>query len=192
MPDLAAQLPEFIFIGVFQIVIGDHRMGQARVTQLYIRAGVAHTVHFNGMIQHHGRGIVQADAVKAAVDALSRHNAGCGLHGLLLSGQTVFIAVAADASGTVAAHFADAAVRIVKQHFVVAARSGGLHDHQAVSTNGEVPLAESPGHLGKTADRQMLFQIVYNQKVVSGAVHFPKFQYNTFLAGFCCHYNSTQ
>ena len=45
-----------------------------------------------------------------------------------LAGQTIFVAVAANATGAVAAHFTEAAVRIEKQHPIVTALKRGIYD----------------------------------------------------------------
>ena len=151
-------------------------MGKAGVAQLHIGAGPGDAVYLHRKVQGDCGGIVEPDTVETAVDPFSGHDAGGGLHGLPCSGQAGLTAVAADAAGTVSAHFADAAVAVVKEHLVIAALSGSFHHHQPIGSNGQAPLTQNPGDLGKCLLRQMLFQIVQYDEVVSGAIHFPKAQ----------------
>ena len=71
-----------------------------------------------------------------------------------LAGQTIFVAVAADATGAVAAHFTEAAVRIEKQHPIVTALKRGIYDHQTVGPNGQMAFAQSAGQSGKSRFRE--------------------------------------
>ena len=173
--ELAAQLPQPGLASLLKALEGDHRVRKTRIAQLHIGAGVCYAVHLHGTVQTDGGGIVEADAVAAAADPLSGYHSGGGLHPLRLPCQAVFKAVAADAAGAVAAHLAHGAVRVEKQHFVIAALGGGVYHHEAVSPDGEVPFAQDPGQPGKVLRRQVFLQVVQDDKVVACAVHFPKF-----------------
>ena len=101
-----------------------------------------------------------------------------------VAGQTIFVAVAADAAGTVAAHFTEAAVRIEKQHPIVTALKRGIYDHQTVGPNGQMAFAQSAGQSGKAGFGKMLYHIIYNDKVIAGTVHFPEPQVNHLKAWY--------
>ena len=113
-------------------------------------------VYLHGGVQLHCGGIVEADPVQPLGDTPSRDNAGGGLHRLGLPGETQFISVSADTPGAVAAHLAHAAVTVEKQHFIVSALGGGIHHHQAVRADGQMPLAQRPSGLRQTLRRQVL------------------------------------
>ena len=149
-------------------------MGNARITQLNIGAGVAHAVHLHRVVQLYRSGVIEPDAIHPPIDALAGHQACGGLHPLLLSGQAFFIAIAADAPGSVAAHLTHAAVGVEEEHPVVATGLGGIHHHQPVGPDGKVALAKASGQLRQLLLRQMLLQVVDEDKVIAGAVHFPK------------------
>ena len=136
------------------------------------------------MIQIQSSDIVEADFIKPLRDALPNDDAGGGLHGLSLTCKACLVAVAADAPGAVAAHFAHASVGVEKQHFVIAALAGGFYNHQTVGADGQVSLAECAGDGGEGLVRQLLFQIVQDQEVVACAVHFPEFQIGSSFGCF--------
>ena len=88
------------------------------------------------------------------------------------AGQAVFIAITADAPGSVAAHLSLGAVGIIEEHPVVAAQEGGVYDHQAVGADGEAPVAEGAGDGGEQGGVHVFGQVVEDDEVVSGSVHF--------------------
>ena len=149
-------------------------MGQTGIAQLHIGAVIGDTIHFHGIVQLHCGGIVETDPVQPLRHPVARDDSRGGLHRLHLARQTVFVAVPADAPGAVAAHLAHAAVGIEKQHLVVAALGRGVHNHQTIGTDGQVPLAQRPGHLREALRREMFLQIIQHHKVVAGTVHFPE------------------
>ena len=171
----AAQLPQLALIRLPQAGEGHRRVGQAGAAQLHVGTGIGDAVHLHGAVQADGGGVVEADPVAAAVNPLPRHHSGGGLHPLDLSGETRLIAVAADAAGAVAAHLPHGAVGVEEQHPVISALDGGLHHHEAVGPDGEMPLAQCPGQPGEVLRREALLQVVQNEKVVARAVHFPEF-----------------
>ena len=154
-------------------------MGNAGISQLYVGAGIPDAVHLHGDVQLYCGGIVQVDPIQPAADPLARDDPGGGLHRLGVPSQTGLITVPADAPGTIAAHLTHTAVGIVKAHFVVAALGGGVYHHQSVCADGKMPFTKSFCDLGQKLHRQMLFQIVQHDKIISGAVHFPEFQKDT-------------
>ncbi len=147
--DLPAQLPQLVFVRFLQSPVGDHRMGNAGIAQLHIGAGIAHAVDFHRGIQFYRGGIVEPDAVEPLIDPLTGDDAGRGLHRLGLPGQAVFVAVAADTAGTVAAHFTGASIIIVKPHPIIAALNRRINDHQTIGADGELPVAKRTGQRRK-------------------------------------------
>ncbi|MPM85020.1 hypothetical protein SDC9_132097 [bioreactor metagenome] len=63
MPHGTAQLPQLALVRVPQVPVGDHGVGQARVPQLYIGAGIPEAAHLDGVLKLDGGGVVQPDAV---------------------------------------------------------------------------------------------------------------------------------
>ena len=99
-------------------------MGHAGISQLHI-GNVALPV------QIQNAGIIQLHPVGVLVQPLPRHQTGIGFHHHGLSGNAVVISVAADAPGTVAAHFATGAVGIVKMKPKIGFL-GIIHCHKAI------------------------------------------------------------
>ena len=119
-----------------------------------------------------------------AVDAPAGDDARGGLHLLLLPGEAVLIAVAADAPGSVAAHLPLGAVGVVEEHPEAAPLSRGLHHHQTVGPDGEAAAAEHPGQPRQGGDGQVLRQIVEDNKVVAGPVHLGELHGGNHLLEF--------
>ena len=145
---------------------------------------MANAVDHNGRVQTGRGGIIQADPIETLANAVASYQTGGGLYMLDLAGQTIFVAVAANATGAVAAHFTEAAVRIEKQHPIVTALKRGIYDHQTVGPNGQMAFAQSAGQSGKAGFGKMLYHIIYNDKVIAGAVHFPEPQVNHLKAWY--------
>ena len=57
-------------------------------------------------------------------------------------------------------------------------------DHQTVGPNGQMAFAQSAGQSGKAGFGKMLYHIIYNDKVIAGAVHFPEPQVNHLKAWY--------
>ena len=91
------------------------------------------------------------------------------------AGQARLIAIAADAAGAVAAHLAHGAVAVEEQHAEVPLALGLVHDHEAVGPQGAVGGAEGLGDAGEGFGGQALLQVVEDDEVVAGSVHFPEF-----------------
>ena len=174
--DCPPQFPEFVFVRGPEIGIGNHCVRKTRIPQLHIGAGIGRAVDLDGMVQLNQGRVIEADTVELRIDPLAGHHTGGCFHGLSLTGQVVFIAVAADAAGPVAAHLTQTSVRIIEQHPVVSALGRRVYDHQAVGSNGEMPLTQGAGKLREILNRKMLFQIVQDDKVISRTVHFPELQ----------------
>ena len=119
--------------------------------------------------------VIEADFVKAAVNAMACHNACCGFNSLHFPCQAYLVAVAADAACTVSAHFAHASVGVVESHFVVRL-FGRFYKHHAVSTDGHMSFAEKSGNFAVLFCRDFFFYVVDYDEVVSGSVHLPEFQ----------------
>ena len=90
------------------------------------------------------------------------------------TGKIVFVPIAADAPGAVAAHLAQTAVGVVKAHAVIAAAFGGDHQHQPVGPQGAVLRAEATGQVRHRLEWQAGLPVVEKDEVVSGSVHFGK------------------
>ena len=120
-------------------------------------------------------GSVQPNPVGIRPQAASRHRSRRGLHKQCLAGQAVFVAVAADAPGSVAAHFAHGSVGIVKAHAEIAPGQGVFHGDEAVGADGKSPAAQFFGQLTEPLLRKTQLPVVQNDKVIPRAVHFPKF-----------------
>ena len=82
-------------------------MGYAGLAQLHI-SGVGQAMQIDDGRQ------IQSNAIDAFADPLARDRAGVRLYHHFFPCKTQFVSVAADASCTVAAHFAPVSVRIVK------------------------------------------------------------------------------
>ena len=80
-----------------------------------------------------------------------------------------------EAAGAVAAHFTHRAVGVEKSHFEVPALLCRLHSHEAVCPNGKPAAAESPCHTPQAVRTGFQGPVVYDNKVVAGSVHLPKF-----------------
>ena len=171
----AAQLEEKVVVRVGQAGPVDDGVGQAGVAQLDVPAGDLLPADHSGAVQVDHGGVVQADAILAAVDALADDQARGRLHLLDRAGQTRLIAIAADAAGTVAAHLAHGAVAVEEQHAEVSLALGLVHDHEAVGPQGAVGGAEGLGDAGEGFGGQALLQVVEDDEVVAGSVHFPEF-----------------
>ena len=150
-------------------------MGNAGIAQLHIGAGIAHAVDFHRGIQFYRGGIVEPDAVEPLIDPLAGDDAGRGLHRLGLPGQAVFVAVAADTAGAVAAHLPHGAVGVEEQHPIIAAADRRLHHHEAVGPDGQMPLAQGAGQLRPAVVRHGVPPVIHHDKVVARAVHLPEF-----------------
>ena len=166
-------------------------MGDAGVPQLHIGAGPGDALRLHGAVQLHHGGVVEPDTVEPLCDADAGDDAGGGLHRLLLPGEAGLVAVTADAAGAVAAHLAQGPVGVVEAHPVVAPVLGGVHHDEAVGPDGEMPLAEPPRQSGEGRLRQLLNQVVEDDEVVPGAVHFPEFHALPPLKALCPYYIST-
>lgn len=108
------------------------------------------------------------------VDPPAGDDACRGLHSLRLSGQPVFVAIPADAAGTVPTHLTYAAIRIIEQHPIISALGGGIHNHQPVRPDGHVPFTQRPGDLWQLLQGEVLLQVVQNHKVISLRRSFSK------------------
>ena len=128
-----------------------------------------------GRVQLDGGGVVEPNPVEAAVNPFAGYGSGGSLHDLHFPREAGFIAIAADAPRSVAAHFPYAAVGVEKQHTEVSTLLGGVCYHQSVRAYGEMPFAEGAGYLRETFVGNVFFQVVENDEVVSCAVHFPEF-----------------
>ena len=188
-PNGPAQLPQLVFVRLAQSGVWHHGVGDAGISQLHIGADVCHAVCLHRAIQSYGGGVVQPDAVQPLVDPPAGDDACRGLHSLRLSGQPVFVAIPADAAGTVPTHLTYAAIRIIEQHPIISALGGGIHNHQPVRPDGHVPFTQRPGDLWQLLQGEVLLQVVQNHKVISRAVHFPKSQVSTSFL-YIHYYNS--
>ena len=173
IPHLPSQRKQLISRDLLKLRHGDYRMGNAGIAQFHIVALIYLTVHFDISALHHA-GIIQADPVKPLALPFPDHNTGCGLNALDVAGQTVLVTVAGNTSGSVAAHFSHGAVRIVKQHPVIGLR-GGFHHHKAICADGQMPLTQRCGNMAQMRLRDLLLDVVDNDKIISRAVHLPKF-----------------
>ena len=172
--ELTAQVPQVRHRHAAQAGEGDDGVGQAGGSQLYIGAGPDFARSLHRAVQTDDAGVGKTDTVVSSVDAAACHNAGGGLHCLLLSGKAVLKAVTANAAGSVAAHLSLGAVGVIEQHPIVAALAGCIHHHKAVGANGEMTVAEGSGQGGKYAMVQVLGQVIENNEVIAGPIHFGK------------------
>ena len=124
-------------------------MWDTGVSQFHVGAGIADAIGLNGDVQPDMGGIIEPDSVQALVDSLSDDQTGGGLYPLDLASEAVFVAVAADTAGAVAAHFTGASIIIVKPHPIIAALNRRINDHQTIGADGELPVAKRTGQRRK-------------------------------------------
>ena len=173
-PQLTTQPEQCLRVEILQILHGHCRMWDAGVSQLHIGAIIGRAVHLRLAIQAHVAGIVEPHTVQPAIHSPTSDQTRRGLHLLHLAGQSVFIAISADAAGTVAAHLPHGAIGIEKQHLVVAAVGRLFHHHESVGTDGHMPLTDSADDLRPLLIGYSILSVIHHNKVVAGTVHFPK------------------
>src|SRR5699024_9155723 len=81
---------------------------------------------------------------------------------------------AADTTSSIAAHFADRTISIVKQHPIIAALTGGFHNHQTVCADRHMAVTESARQLRQDIVIQLFFHIIKNNEVIACAVDLPE------------------
>lgn len=93
--------------------------------------------------------------------------------------DTIVIDELAEAANAVAAHFRLAAIAVEDAHPRIRA-IGGQSQDEAVAANAKAPVGQAPRQKVQTV-RQGLMKAVYDDKVVSYAVHFGEFQNDRHL-----------
>ena len=155
------------------VVIHNHKgMGDAGVAQFNIGADIFFAVNGNRAVEVNETWVVEADLVSALVDTLADNKTGSAFYALGFTGKTLFVAVAGNASCAVAAHFAQTAIGIIEQHGIIAALFRLGDNHHAVSSDRTVESAELFGKLRKNILRQFFDNVVDDNEVVSGSMHF--------------------
>ena len=81
---------------------------------------------------------------------------------------------AADAAGTVAAHFTLGAIGVEEQHAEIRLALRGEHHHQTICADGTAAMAEVLGESRKMILRQIQSQCAEDDEVIPRTVHFPK------------------
>ena len=154
---------------------GHRRVGDARVAQLQIGIVVGAAIHLRPAVQADMAGVVEPHPILPLIHAPAGDKARGGLHPLHVAGQAVFVAVAADAAGAVAAHLPHGAVGVEEQHPIIAAADRRLHHHEAVGPDGQMPPAQGAGQLRPAVVRHGVPPVIHHDKVVARAVHLPEF-----------------
>ena len=153
------------------IVLYEHSVRYAGAAELYVRA----VVSFGRTVQVDDRGIVEPYAVECLAYPFAGDEAGGRLDSLSFPGKAVLIAVARYAARPVAAHFAEAAVGVVKQKSVVGVSLRRGDEHEPVRTDTRCADAQRLGKQGSSVKVELFLNCVYDNEVVSGSVHFREF-----------------
>ena len=126
-------------------------------------------------MQINDRRIVEPYTVKRPAYPLAGDKSGGGLNALAFTCKTVLIAVSRYAPCSVAAHFAEASVGVVKQQTIVSVSSlSRSNEHKPVCADACPAAAQRARKAGSGRKRNILFNSIYHNKVVAGSVHFRK------------------
>ncbi len=128
------------------------------------------------------RGTVQPYRVLPLADPSPDYGAGgCLYADKLPIIQPAVEAPARDTAGSVAAHFALAAVVVVKDHLKVAARIGALDHHKPVGAYREAAGAKALGESGVSLAGYFAGAVVDDDKIVPGSLYFRILQVASLL-----------
>ena len=167
-PQGAAKRAKRIAVTLIPIGHENYRVRDAGVAKLNVCAVVHRAAGAHAPVQVYHAGVVEPHFVQPLCHALPGDEPGGSLDALNLPGQAVFVSVAGDASRAVPAHLAQTAVGIIEDHAEVAALPRRGDDHHPVRADGDV-LGAQPR---QRRFRYRAVDIVYNNEVVSGSVHF--------------------
>ena len=148
-PQLASKLAQRLLRHRAVAIQQHDRVRQSGIAKLQIVALHSLAVYLCGYVLRKLRNIVQTYGVHPLISALSDDQSGRRLHTLRLACQPLFITVSGDTARAVAAHFSEAAVRIIKIHAVIAAVLRRVHDHHTIRTDRHAPCAQPSGQRRK-------------------------------------------
>ena len=128
MTQFFAECAKFVLGYRVPIVFNEHGMRYAGVAKLNVRAVAA----LGCTVQINDRRIVEPYTVMRPAYPLAGDKPGGGLNALAFTCKTVLIAVSRYAPRSVAAHFAEASVRVVKQQTIVSVSLSRSNEHKPV------------------------------------------------------------